>query len=897
MRNLNINLIFILNNLKPTSNDFYSNKWVNRVKLFKNNVHNLLKFNYKKHKHLNKTFFNKRRKLTYKIYNHVFRNYFNKGFLLEQFYANFLKNFKNYKKLNKIFCKKKIIYIKKKSSLDRLFKGKHSFNLIKRQIVLRNLFRKSKIFNPSLVITSNVEYLKKRNLIFKTNYNKFFNFFFKQSLKSFYSSVYFNNSIVVDYNSKLYTLYSTRNLFFRNYNKRLLTKNLINIPLNYIYFFNKYKYFLNKYRSFYNSYLLKKNNNKIFIAFFNKNYNRNKLLKFKTSKSFYSIPFKSQKSIFNNFVDVVEDDEDEDENINEDKSVVNYIDYINEKNKLNLDYHFSILKKFKFYKKYKYNLSSYLKYKNVRYHLPGLYYSRFFDLKVNHMVYIKNKYKLKSFFNLYLNNLKKNNRTKYSRIFSVPLMNMFSKNSNYIDKQIFNHVSKDQLFITFLKVFKNIKNFIYESGKNKVKNFSKNWLYSLNKNKKITKLFLRNNLNINTLNNNFDISEVNKLFFIKITKLLNFDLSFIKQFLLKFNRRLFIYVIKYLLLKKNFNILAEKYKVEKKFINSSIIVKDVRYNKFLKYFNSLNLNPNLMNFKSDLLLNNKVKILRNLNYNLSDSNYKVHLFIIYFNILLKYRLTHKQQKLKLRLLLLAFKFQKYFLLKLKKDNHYKYQLNFKQNRDIKVKHLSNYVILSKVKSWKRTNWRALLLKFKNAEYFFMRFKYNQFKSKSNSQKNWYVQFRVRLKLKLLGSTYYYLSFFFKWHLTRLLFKNSLNSIFVRFNILLEPSAFYITKYICNYLKKGLKLNQIINSLIYDIPKLYPNILAVQVKCVGRHTRKERASRNWFRKGSLRSSNINAKVDYASNGVILKYGYTNIKVWLLKIEKMSSDSLGLKTSFI
>jgi len=61
--------------------------------------------------------------------------------------------------------------------------------------------------------------------------------------------------------------------------------------------------------------------------------------------------------------------------------------------------------------------------------------------------------------------------------------------------------------------------------------------------------------------------------------------------------------------------------------------------------------------------------------------------------------------------------------------------------------------------------------------------------------------------------------------------------------LLEPTAFFIAKHICRNLRRGLKLTRIVNSIIYQISKMYGNILSIQVKCVGRHTRKERASKN------------------------------------------------------
>ena len=155
---------------------------------------------------------------------------------------------------------------------------------------------------------------------------------------------------------------------------------------------------------------------------------------------------------------------------------------------------------------------------------------------------------------------------------------------------------------------------------------------------------------------------------------------------------------------------------------------------------------------------------------------------------------------------------------------------------------------------------------------------------------------LKLKLKMLGASYYYLSFFFKWHLTRLFLKENEGSVFFRFNILLEPTAFFLAKYICRNLRRGLKLAKIVNSIIYQLPKMYSNILSVQVKCVGRHTRKERASKDWFKNGSLRNSNIKSNIDFASVGVVLRYGYTNIKVWILK-KKSVGILPGISTSFV
>lgn len=61
--------------------------------------------------------------------------------------------------------------------------------------------------------------------------------------------------------------------------------------------------------------------------------------------------------------------------------------------------------------------------------------------------------------------------------------------------------------------------------------------------------------------------------------------------------------------------------------------------------------------------------------------------------------------------------------------------------------------------------------------------------------------------------------------------------------MLEPSAFILSRYICENLKRKLSLNKIVMSLLYDIPRTFPNIEAIQIKCTGRYSRRQRANKN------------------------------------------------------
>ena len=165
-----------------------------------------------------------------------------------------------------------------------------------------------------------------------------------------------------------------------------------------------------------------------------------------------------------------------------------------------------------------------------------------------------------------------------------------------------------------------------------------------------------------------EVSFFNRIFFIKLLKFLDFNSLFIRKFLLKFNTKLFIFIFKYLLLKKiNIRSLFNK----KTIYNSNIMIKSNRfisvtefvpYNKRNSFISSIK-NEIYLSFFSFLSLQ-KLTLL-NLNTHVYDlSNFylnKTNIFVLYFNLLLKYRLNIQKYKKRLRLALFSFQFQKNLL--------------------------------------------------------------------------------------------------------------------------------------------------------------------------------------------------------------------------------------------
>lgn len=153
---------------------------------------------------------------------------------------------------------------------------------------------------------------------------------------------------------------------------------------------------------------------------------------------------------------------------------------------------------------------------------------------------------------------------------------------------------------------------------------------------------------------------LNKQFFIKILKLLDYKYSFIQSFLFKFNTRLFLFVIRYLLFQK-----YNKNPVFKKTIETSSVIKHSgNYSSFIKFINNIQTSIGSLQSFDNYIIQRKLDLIKYSKLNIPVTNFnksqiKLNLFIIFFNILILYRNTLTINRGSARLILIAFKFQKY----------------------------------------------------------------------------------------------------------------------------------------------------------------------------------------------------------------------------------------------
>lgn len=61
-----------------------------------------------------------------------------------------------------------------------------------------------------------------------------------------------------------------------------------------------------------------------------------------------------------------------------------------------------------------------------------------------------------------------------------------------------------------------------------------------------------------------------------------------------------------------------------------------------------------------------------------------------------------------------------------------------------------------------------------------------------------------------GILYNYLSILFKINISRLFFRNNFNSVFIKFKILKEPTAFFFSQFMCEHLESGVHIAKVGN---------------------------------------------------------------------------------------
>ncbi len=94
------------------------------------------------------------------------------------------------------------------------------------------------------------------------------------------------------------------------------------------------------------------------------------------------------------------------------------------------------------------------------------------------------------------------------------------------------------------------------------------------------------------------------------------------------------------------------------------------------------------------------------------------------------------------------------------------------------------------------------------------------------------------------------------------------------------TAQLIINYVLIKLKQQFQLGDILYPLVRFL-KEQEDILGYRIDCIGRFTRKQRASFLTLKSGNTPFSSLNKYIEYEEYSIILKYGKCSIKVWLYK----------------
>ena len=168
-----------------------------------------------------------------------------------------------------------------------------------------------------------------------------------------------------------------------------------------------------------------------------------------------------------------------------------------------------------------------------------------------------------------------------------------------------------------------------------------------------------------------------------------------------------------------------------------------------------------------------------------------------------------------------------------------------------------------------------------AAFFFFK-KYSSIITKKNKLKkstfNFYKKLYLEKKTKLWSNSF--MLFFFKNIIQRDLSKIlGKEKFLLNFSLNQNLAPSMVGKYIAKYLKQRMTLNRIIFSFLRSIPKAYPNISGILIKCKGRITKKPRAGVKWFRLGTIYRNDVKSNLDFSEQTVFLKFGAVSIKVWI------------------
>lgn len=184
--------------------------------------------------------------------------------------------------------------------------------------------------------------------------------------------------------------------------------------------------------------------------------------------------------------------------------------------------------------------------------------------------------------------------------------------------------------------------------------------------------------------------------------------------------------------------------------------------------------------------------------------------------------------------------------------------------------------------WPGINKKKRLFFFKVIS--FLRNKYKGRKYKKFPSKIYYklrANFRYILSMGVLNLYWYLISKYWVYYLNFFNFEKTkfiLRFWDLHFN---NVTANTITKYITSRLQKKYTLMYVLRPVLRDLyfKQNQKRIKGYKLVCSGRFTRKQIATKTWFKRGAISSNQLLNNMDYSYRAVKLKYGVCGIKLWI------------------
>jgi len=127
--------------------------------------------------------------------------------------------------------------------------------------------------------------------------------------------------------------------------------------------------------------------------------------------------------------------------------------------------------------------------------------------------------------------------------------------------------------------------------------------------------------------------------------------------------------------------------------------------------------------------------------------------------------------------------------------------------------------------------------------------------------------------------------FFSFKILKIL-KNKNKQFCFSFFLLKDPTPEIVSLYITQKFYVKLSLPSFVKSMVHTITRNFTNISGIFVKCKGRFTRRQRASKYAFIAGKVPLNDFDSYILYFNRIRVLTTGVGSIKVWMSYKNKLN-----------